>query len=656
MKIIKRLFTLALVIPNITFALSLKEAESFQVPTEKNEVFDFTFDETPAKKFTLNGDAGIIKGEGYNGTAAFRISRRDPMEYKLSGIPLGKLDNNTRYNVSFYLRGKDLVCDGMTKGSIQVLGVDHSLKGKWLSGSYHYVPVPGEAWTSCSFSFVPPPEADKSQLLLYLSKKWTGTVWLDDIKIFSEFESPTFNLLKPANLSIWGNEAKIKFLGSQGCLPQTPALVQFGNQKQIAVADANRLFNAVFRNIEIGKNDLKITLLDPVRKLKIFSESFPVMVYIETDPPADAVVMDKYGRAIINGKPFMPIAIYADPADAATVAEAGFNTIVSAALFGDKHENINRIQAVRKRLDDLQKLNLKGMPGVTQQYPGRDSATQEADGVKGEYNVVSKIAEGVKDHPALLAWYVSDEMPRSGLPMVKKIRESVSLYDPWHPTYTLTCRRGDMPYYGLTGDVVGMDPYPIRSGPGNYSIKLVIDCMKDSIMTGQPVWVTLQIFNWGVFDFAKAPEKFAQSRGPNQDEMLAMPLLAAIYGAKGFICYSYGSVWNRSEQLQPGSGKPQWEKVKVMVKILNELAPFIMGSTKPEISCESIPAEQVHAGAFADDTGNIRVVIVGIEKLAKAIITISGHPDLKSKFNRTRNLGGGRYEFTAEGVQGDILY
>ena len=60
------------------------------------------------------------------------------------------------------------------------------------------------------------------------------------------------------------------------------------------------------------------------------------------------------------------------------------------------------------------------------------------------------------------------------------------------------------------------------------------------------------------------------------------------------------------------------------------------------------------ARAFVKD-GDVRVVIASMGKPCKAIITVPGNAELKSCFGKTRALGNGRYEFTSDAIDSDVL-
>ncbi|MEI3002581.1 MAG: hypothetical protein V8T86_17125 [Victivallis sp.] len=63
---------------------------------------------------------------------------------------------------------------------------------------------------------------------------------------------------------------------------------------------------------------------------------------------------------------------------------------------------------------------------------------------------------------------------------------------------------------------------------------------------------------------------------------------------------------------------------------------------------------EVLARAFVKD-GKARVVVTSLGEKARALITVPGHAGLKSRFGKIRNLGNGRYEFSADAIDSDIL-
>ena len=149
-------------------------------------------------------------------------------------------------------------------------------------------------------------------------------------------------------------------------------------------------------------------------------------------------------------------------------------------------------------------------------------------------------------------------------------------------------------------------------------------------------------------------EAFRKSRFLTREEVRTSPLLGAIYGAKGFVFYAYYDI-AAMEKRAPERGEQDWNNLTETVQLLRDLEPWIMSTEKaPAVTVESTPANEVFARAFIKD-GVVRVAIASLGKPCKAIITVPGHAGLTSRFGKTRDLGDGRYEYTSDAVDSDVL-
>lgn len=119
------------------------------------------------------------------------------------------------------------------------------------------------------------------------------------------------------------------------------------------------------------------------------------------------------------------------------------------------------------RFDLAQKYGIKLFMNVMYQRPkGMAQAwpTMEFEGVKGIEPVLQAWARKLKDHPALLGYYVSDENPVEEVPYMRKVRELLNEADPDHFTVTLTYIGRHFPFFAETGDVLAVDTYPVETG------------------------------------------------------------------------------------------------------------------------------------------------------------------------------------------------
>ena len=665
----RHIFLLILLFFAVPLAFSSEVAAIKAFPTIEAAavVFSTDFDSPQETAHTYPPGYRIVSGEGRNGTAALLYERTDPNAYPLCSFPLKNLQPEAFYTASVWVRGKDLKTTGNDQ-NIGVICVQYTKDGKYVRpGAFYSTGSIDADWQRIDLLFKTPEDVSERQtsLTLYLRQKIVGKIWFDDAEVRPTTAPPALLLTRPDRLTFFGDDGKFS-LRIEDSVPKNSRIVATitnGAKSRDLLLKPNGLdFYGDAGKLEPGPVEIVAKIADMDKKVGIGTETFLLMAYPETPPPKNACVIDEYGRAIVNGKPFMPLGVYgfADEKNYKRLKDAGFNCLQlynSLTLRGnvDHKDNIKNVQ---EGLDLIDKHGLKLIFSLKDQFSHRNWARKKWGGAEG-IDAVSELAvKTVKDHPALLAWYVSDEELRNAVPQIVELRRLISRIDPWHPTWTLTHRYDDLPYYGISGDVIGVDPYPIAydKPSSEQSIKRIKTAMAAGHSTGLPVWVVPQIFNWAYYRDKTA---FAESHFPTLEEMRAMSLYAAMLGAKGFIFYSNTTVIQRYEQLLPGSGEREWPKVVEMAKSVKELEPFILSTKKPlPLAVDSEPPDAVEAGMLLDDTGNFRVIIIGIGGKAKGIFSL---PEpfqsavLRSQFGKTKPLGNGRYEFTADAVDSDVL-
>ena len=129
------------------------------------------------------------------------------------------------------------------------------------------------------------------------------------------------------------------------------------------------------------------------------------------------------------------------------------------------------------------------------------------------------------DHPALLAWYISDEPNGNKMPpgQLETIYRTIKEIDPWHPVSVVFMA----PFllskkYENALDIVMADPYPVP----NSAISQIGDVaaqLRSSFNGEKPVWIVPQAFGgnewWG--------------REPTINEIRSMTYQAIVNGARG---------------------------------------------------------------------------------------------------------------------------
>ncbi|MBO5667855.1 MAG: hypothetical protein J6S43_01890 [Lentisphaeria bacterium] len=650
-------------------ALTVEQAEKFAVTRNTANSRVITFEEPEYNRKFKPGFS--ITKEGINLTKSLKISKADDRKIGPIGLCTVKAPKaGMRYRLSAYMRAE--LPPGVKindKEKIQILGVDHSYQGKWLGGSYNNVPFPDREWKKYDIiEFSPKSYPSNMLIIAYFYAKYPATIWIDDIRLEALEPDPEAVLLKPENMAFRNGEAlNFEFSGNDSCPAGTQALISFAGMKKIASFGKDSKLRCSFAgSLPDGDYTVSITILDTVNKLKLKGQQYSVRVVNHSSKPANAAVFDQYGRLLVDGKPFMPVGFYGgtfNEALAEEFAANGVNTILFYGLIGSRHEQDDRRKAEIKRLLDLaQKHNIKLITSMIQQFAGFHALVDSFNGAKGIDETTRALVAHIKDHPALLAWYIADEPIINQLGRVQRIRKNINAVDIWHPTYAITCRPEDFPLFGSCADIIGVDPYPISGNAGGQprDISRCAEWVIAAGKTGQLIWMNPQLTNLGNILFRNNPEEFRQkSRGPSADELIAMPLLGAIYGAKGFISYSYFDM-ERSEKLMPGYMKTHMPNYYASVRVLRKAEPYIMGINKsrPVQNLQSTNKNDIHAAILQADNGKKCVIICnsGIKDV-KAVFSVGKTAGkFKSEFGRTREIAPGKFEFTAKGVQADILF
>ena len=637
----KNRFALLLLLPLFCFAETI-DLSRYSKKQEKAGEAVHSFGFEAGEKYTLNKANGIFveSRAGMNGTAGLVISRSDAGRYDIAQLALPKLEGGKTYTLTLSAKAEGMKKNGKVfQGTIGFFAVEFYRKGKYAGGEYGGGANQNK-WKSYQINFTVPNGAT-AQLSFYLAKGLTGKVAVDDITIRTQGIPPSILIVSPKYLTFRNGVADYEVLVDSE-IPEKDVKVYVSvtrNGKtvaQFAVRGKDGLYRGSFGKIEPGKVTFSLKLLDFRNKQIVAEENFAFHSRPAETPPANAALLDKAGRLIVDGKPFMPLGVYGlsaktDKINYREIKEAGFNSVM---LY---------VPEEKLGLDEAQKAGLKLIYSICSRW--HDHQRAEA----------ARLVKVNKDHPALLAWYISDEVSRENVPRVLKLREAVSSIDPWHPTWTLTYRKQDFPYYGISGDIIGVDPYPITVSGENQDIRLVADYMENANTTKLPCWIVPQIFSWNSYHNCNA-EALRKTRYATAEEIRSMPLLAAIYGARGFLFYSYFDL-RKVDQFLPGSFEREWDKVKKMVAVMKELEPFILSTAKaPAVTVKSEPAGSVHAAAMCDEKGNLRIIVVGVGGKTRAAITVDDKRPLRSKFGLTKRLSDGRYEFLADKVNSDILY
>jgi hypothetical protein len=150
----------------------------------------------------------------------------------------------------------------------------------------------------------------------------------------------------------------------------------------------------------------------------------------------------------------------------------------------------------------------------------------------------------LKDHPAVLSWYIWDE-PEGSLVLPERLkgcRDVCAVEDPYHPCIMLNDSIDGIFKYKDGGDILMPDPYPcfVKGGFAASPIEKVgrfMDACYEAGRGRKAVWVTPQAFNYG--DYGQV-----NGRCPTFTELRNMCYQSVAHGARGFLFYTWSQYCN----------------------------------------------------------------------------------------------------------------
>ena len=486
----------------------------------------------------------LENGRGRNGTVALSYERKSPDEYLLASQKV-LLEPGKRYRFSAWVK-----TEGVENGAATVCLEFFKKSGLWGGGMYPTGSDGTTDWTLVEGTARISPEArEAARLSLYLTKGATGRAWFDDVKLVPDDQlRVNMYLLEPSNERLLSRDGKIriKVYVEEGAPKKMGCLLSLSAgdvQRKFKIPVTNGAVAVDLGSLPAGKAVLRARLLGNGKELA--EKEFPLTVFQSLETlPANACMIDERGRAIVGGKPYLPVGLYVrniHTNEIDTIAQSPFNCLMpyqseAARLDPADTPSIGTINAA---MDYCHGKGIKIILSIKDFYPWmQKDGPLVWMGASGSDAAAQSMVEHFRHHPALLAWYIADEAGEDKVGKVAERRRLVNNLDPFHPTWSVYYQFEVLPMYGGTCNIMGVDPYPLE-GPGEEGMKRVGFAFDMADQAGLPTWVVPQAFNFGVYKAPNDPEKFARYRSPTEAEMRAYSILSAIRGAKGFVFYSY---------------------------------------------------------------------------------------------------------------------
>jgi hypothetical protein len=288
------------------------------------------------------------------------------------------------------------------------------------------------------------------------------------------------------------------------------------------------------------------------------------------------------GVLLVGGAKLFPLILSNGPPQAgsapsgrnglAEVAAGGINMIRTGSGTWSLEFADGQIAAERAVLDaaGAHRLHCWTWLGRVPNLPAQTGSANE--------QLLLKIVDALKGHPALAAWKGVDEPALGSVPLAGLARayKRLRALDPDHPLVIIEAPLGTVATlapYSAALDITGADIYPVSYPPGlhaggaNSDISVVGDVTRKMVQAGRgkPVWTTLQIAWSGVLPPAHVP------RFPTLLEERFMAYQAIIAGARGLAFFGgHLAQLMRTADVKSGWNWTFWDRV--LQPVVSELS------------------------------------------------------------------------------------
>ena len=555
-----------------------------------------------------SGDEHVFRRderEARTGSASLRYENRDKQRYVLCTQPL-KLEPGRLYRFSVWVKTADIKGPPSDRGAaacIEWSGPD----GRWLGGSYAVPVTETSDWTQIKQLVRFPENAVDPRLSLYLRKNSTGTAWFDDVEVVrvarpalqTIVASPIYRgwILSGADGSPMPSriivrataelrdydlagrqvtlDARLRRVKTDGSVDEH-VLQQYRGKLGRLVVDDHQLQDAAdvtfsAEGLAPGTYEIETKLVSDGGCLGTTHER----IRRQVDRFRPRSYVDEHRRLIVDGKPFFPLGMYwhaINEKDMAIYADSKFNCLMPYSSPRPDQMNL------------AHRHGLKVIYTIKDWYFGTKGCPGFIKRVEDEGPAIRKRVRALRNHPALLAWYLNDELSLTYLDRLKAHQQIVAEEDPDHPTWAVLYQVHQIRFYRGTFDVIGSDPYPIGRKPddgGRASLagQWTIETARQ-LSYARPLWQVPQVFNWKNY---WGDDRTDHPRSPTYEEMRSMAWQCIAEGATGLIFYS----WFDIKRNPDVPFEQQWERLKRIAAEIDRMTPILL-SVEPVPSAQSL--------------------------------------------------------------------
>jgi hypothetical protein len=496
--------------------------------------------------------------------------------------------------------------------------------GAYLTGRYPvgaFAPTTG--WQRIETEYVPPANGVGDIVGLYIGMGQIGTAWFDDLVVAPAPSSPlTLALVKPSYRNTLFPGGSIELAATldarRAWLDASGLALEAVLRRADGSVAASRSFPAPLpaalswtfsaSGLPAGEDltaEARLQLVATGETIQVERRSLHVATAAET--AAARIRPDERGFLTRDGAPLFPVGLYAgacDPAALAGLVGSGADTVI-LYNFQDGQGTGDRLTRIDTCLDWLAANGLSTFAAVKNVTPYRNCGTLTTietcgpvpgcfwaagtchdacwnsngpdacvpDPAVDHLDVLRELAAEFADHPALLGWYLNDEMGAPYLGEVERKYGTLLAADPAHPVLMAHYDKdliamfegrgadiygtdiypipGDVPAYGSTDPCIG--PSPLRRAG-----ELLAGAQSATLGRGVPFIISQLHGLWNYPDLlpcgwggAPRDERRAAFPAPTREQATYLFFDGLARGAKGALGYSLFDVAAEDELYDP---------------------------------------------------------------------------------------------------------
>jgi hypothetical protein len=563
----------------------------------------------------------VEDGAGRNGSRGLVCEGRDTNSYQIAFKEL-PFKPGERLEVKMWIKNESL-SKGEPGACVEFFGEGGR---EYLGGAGFSLdkrsPSDPAGWREY-VSYVGPIEPDVKHVRLrcYIQKDVTGRCIFDDVEVVTveyvkrgalfssrsddKAASGKVRFTVKSHAAIPAGEEKdietfFSFVGKDGPFVAQPD--SYKNGRGEIVIDVERL--------AMGPHPVSFTVKKKGDKIPL---DVLAMSFARLEKPMEGkVYFDESKRLVVNGKKTYPLLAYMgdwcreDPRFLPAIARGPIKTIV----YYTQKPN-------RKDLDFFHANGIGVFESLIYFWAGDYWYCKEASSPDEEVALTIRVVNELKDHPALLGWYLFDEPQPSRFARIRERYKIVKALDEDHPCLTVINHGRHSKGAVATCDVLGIDCYPV---PGTGTEKTepadlakvgreTATAFKD--MKGdKPLWLVPQAF-----------VQFPGTRYPTLREMRSMVWQGIANGADGVIFYSLDQMLNkRIKDWFDFEGS--WSIVCSVAEEIKSYEDFLL-TDEPAPAVEGC-TENVVARAWKLDGKTLLLVCNKTHSPVKVVLSASG--------------------------------